>query len=738
LLNSAHAESLFHAAEVYLSLGYSVIPLYGDTAPDRPKVPALSWGTYQSRHASLLEARQWFMEQGLQGIGLVTGHHSHLAVLDFDSDERFQAFANRFPYLLKGHLIRTRRGHHIYFKVPFHLQVTTRKGQGVDLLSDGCYAVAPPTAIDGFVYEVIQDKLPKSLTALDLACINLFLDECCPQSGRVSKTERPRPTSNPKGNMFLSANPLAIKQPSLEPVLPKDLIESDLHNLYRFHIGQGRGRNQALFYTAITARDHGWSQMEIQTALADLHVRTLPLDSHSHESEQQRLREADHTIRSAFSRPPRPARSLPINSSQLPTRIRESFFAQKLTYVVRLIEGLREKGVQAGQCFTRKQARQLLLGIVGRDSLDHALNALTPGGKPLIRRASPSLEPSPASVDAADEKHPPNIQKMLFERAQKSGQLSPGPKPRYFVMPSNAEIGHLLDIRMSSSDPLEPDDLRSAKKTRQAAHRELIKRRPAQYHRSWLAKRLGVSIRTLQTYNLELKITVRPIYDQQIIMWSNLNAIPDFPVDGLFLLDENNKRYPAKREIAARLLNKGHTLDLVRQRPNYYSLDPPHLVHYNVWQIEQAHKAEQERIQQRIAVQQGRAEIIPQTPARPAARPRSGLPPPEPPILDPPRPQKPAQPKPAPRLTKRRARQPLPDAHEEALAQRVYITLNNRTPDPRQRISQATARRCVFKYGSKQVEQVLGLVQRRHNVIKPAGFFMTVLRSESKVGSKRR
>jgi hypothetical protein len=283
---------------------------------------------------------------------------------------------------------------------------------------------------------------------------------------------------------------------------------------------------------------------------------------------------------------------------------------------------------------------------------------------------------------------------------------------------------------MTGSDPLRPDDLTSARKTRQASHREFIKRRPRQYYRSTLARRLGVSRRTVQRYDLALEIRVTPIYTQQPITWDTLNTVPDFSVGRLSLQDERGKRYPALREIAARLLTQGHRVALLSQQANHYSLDPPQVSALQVQQIQQTDP-------QRIAVQQGRLESIPPTPTPPGARPRSGLPPPEQPGSPLPvsgarRQTEPPKPKPAPRLTKRRARQPLPDAYQEALARRVYQTLNDRASDPGQRISLASARRAVFTYGVKMVLWALGLTQHRHNVMKPVGFFMTVLRSESK------
>lgn len=722
LQTSNLSSDLLLAAELYLSLGWSVIPLYGDADPTRAKVAAVPWSSYQSRRATLLQARHWFTEQGHQGIAIVTGRLSNLIVLDFDDPELFLIFSQQYPHLVAQQVIQTRRGYHIHFQLSPSLSIPTRKGRGIDLLSDGCYAVARPTLIEGLPYKLLIGAAPKRLNSHDLAHITTFFDQHSHPSTHLAVGEglKPPPTTvypgtgDDEGRKALREAPLQAISPTPERVLSSP----DIQMLYRAQISNGR--NQALFNVALTARDHGWSKADALAALVDLHVHTPARGLHSSESERQRQREAARTISSAFSRPARPPQPLPTISPQLPTRVRECLYAHKLTCVVRVIEGLREKGIQPGQIITRQQAQLLLSGIVGRDSIHMALHATAPDGQPLFEPAAPPLEPPPASVDAADENAQRQKQKCIFVSTTKSGKMISGRKSYLYTMPSNSILRRKLGIRFWFSDPFQIDDLTSAKKTRQAAHRELIKRRPSQYPRLWLAKRLGVSIRTTQRYDQELRTLVKPMYTERLITWTNLNDVPDFPVNGSFLQDENNRRYPALREIAARLLAKGHIIDLKQQQANFYSLDLPSIVSTQVWKLQQTQQAQTE---------QGRAEIIPHTPSQPAARPLSSLLPPEPDLK--PIPSK-AHPKPAPRLTKRRARQPLPDAHQEALAQRVYKIINARTPDPQNHISQATARHCVVTYGTKAVESAVKLLLSRRNIVKPAGFFLTILRSENR------
>ena len=115
-------------------------------------------------------------------------------------------------------------------------------------------------------------------------------------------------------------------------------------------------------------------------------------------------------------------------------------------------------------------------------------------------------------------------------------------------MPTNVELLEQLAVKaVRTSDPLTEEDLQSAKKTRQAAHREFIRRRPGHYSRAWLANRLGVSVTTEQRYNQAIPITAVPTYTVTPIFWGNLNTIPaGFDIPGLFLRDEAGKRYAWK------------------------------------------------------------------------------------------------------------------------------------------------------------------------------------------------
>ena len=115
-------------------------------------------------------------------------------------------------------------------------------------------------------------------------------------------------------------------------------------------------------------------------------------------------------------------------------------------------------------------------------------------------------------------------------------------KNGWSLMPTNLELCQKLGVKPSGSDPITLDDLATARNTRMAAHREMIKRRPGIYPRRWLAGRVGVCTDTLDTYNRDIPIGVKHLYLETRLNWSKLSHVPDnIPIDGAFLEDETGK-----------------------------------------------------------------------------------------------------------------------------------------------------------------------------------------------------
>jgi hypothetical protein len=388
----------------------------------------------------------------------------------------------------------------------------------------------------------------------------------------------------------------------------------------------------------------------------------------------------------------------------------------------------------------------LLRGIVGRDSIYHALNALTPDNLPIFEQVSPSALPIAPDGAAAGKNRNQN-KKMHFVREEIPGINGRGRPKRVFVLPHNLELCHKLGVKPSASDPLSLDDLSSARTTRMALHRELIKRRPGIYPRRWLARRVGVSSQTIDAYNHDIPIHVRHLYQEIRLSWSNLQLVPDgIRIDGAFLQDETGKRYPAIRPLAAKLLARGHTLIYKRQDANYYWYGdtPPDLsilfgqhprqpemdVHLTaIRHFAQTHvpdtlyagtSARFERASNRYSLagrlpaSSGVTATIPQilvgTP--PPIRPQSG--------------------------STRRYHKPLKDEALEHRAQAVCTRIGSLSLESKGHISQATARRLVSTFDPQLIEQGLSIISQRRGIANPAGFLVSWLKSESRKGERGR
>ena len=132
----------------------------------------------------------------------------------------------------------------------------------------------------------------------------------------------------------------------------------------------------------------------------------------------------------------------------------------------------------------------------------------------------------------------------------------------------------MLGVKMTRSDVMERDDFSSARKTRMAMYRELIKRRKGAYSKYWLASRLGICQRTIHTYTQSLPIHSRPMFIETAVHWKTIERLPqDEPLRGAFLQTAHGKKYPALRQIACRLLANRERLYLKQQTVNFYWYD---------------------------------------------------------------------------------------------------------------------------------------------------------------------
>ena len=673
----------------YLDQGYSVIPVHGDNKPSNPKSAAITWKVFQSKHPTTEMIHHWFITERHQGIAIITGRISQLAVLDFDSSELFRDFCQQYPDLSQTYCVRTRRGYHLYYHIPKHINTISRRMEGLDWQFEGRYVVAPPT----HTYRPENTLNPRVLTQSDVKHLNSYFESHSCKSEVVAS---PIIKSSNKPN------------------------RQDIGTFYRKHAQPG-SRNSSLFQTACFARDYGWTQQAVEQVLSPLHQD----NALAHESSQQRQREAQATIQSALSRPPRPI--VQAATKTLPNSLKEVLFQHGLTCVVRVLEGLTHAGYSGGDTISRPELFRVLLDAgIGHHSIKRVLAENAPDGSPILKKVSPK---PPSATDVARATAQTHNNKCYLLSHSKPSKTSKGGRPiHYYQLPTHAELGSMFDVPVSYvTDELPAEVIQSAKTTRQTYHRAFIARRPGQYTSQFLSKRIGISITTKNRYDKAIPdLHKRPSYTEVRILWDSVNEIPDEDVAGHFLQDRTGKRYPAKQGIAYRLLGEGKSLSLMKQGANYYwvghrfEVQASDLIHRRhssemsvepwrerasaYWEQVYAPTGTESTHNSTKTYQNGVLSVSKdQYPSRHLTTLNSATSPHDPHL-------------------------PFADAFLESTSQTVQKTINEMDTGE---VSLRSVRRLIGLYGRKAVWSVMKRVQARHDVQNPAGLMTVILRSEA-------
>lgn len=558
----SESNKLYKKAQSYRDLGWSVIPIWGPTRPSQFKAAAVRWREFQSRHASDSELQSWFINRNLGGVAIVCGEVSGLAVLDFDNPKHVVAFSQIYPDLADTYTVCSggRGLPHLYFQVPKHLSTRTRHTSGVDWQFNGTYVVAPPTASTDGMWRVEHNIAPKVLTEADLSRIMGFLDTL-DQDNAENATET---------LSACSSDMPAITGTSTQ-VAPEKIVR-----YYKSRISGGR--NKALFETCCWLRDNGESPNAAMT-LVGIHVAQPAPPGHQLETADQRREEALKTIMSAFSRHARLQKPTALRT--IPNELRERLLAEKKTAVLRVLEAIHDAGWEPGQAFTRTELVEIAAKYnVGDWSVRKALAAAAPGNHAIFPEAA-----NRANAAVLEGIKPPQLNAIELRvsgptQNQKRGRGRPTIQ---YIVPSLRALCDLYKVTVLAGDAIDKDALGSVKRYRHALHTALLARRPGQYHRQWLAQRLGVSLRTICRYNAVSTIRVSPRYDEHFVIWQNLHNVMPSNLDdplishyGAFLEDETGKRYPPFTSIARMLLSRKRKVRYKRRLLNHYSVVPDH------------------------------------------------------------------------------------------------------------------------------------------------------------------
>ncbi len=673
------------------------MPLIGGSDVQRGKRPLLRWESFTRCRPTRSDLQEW---SETSAYGVICGSISGLVVLDLDDAVLAERFFQRFPHLIDTFIVQsgTRSTPHIYWRVDF--PVKTRQFPGADLKAEGGYVVGPGSQIADARWQVLVQQPVRSITRDELETVIQFL----------------RPEA-----------PLAAPLPaSATTVAPA----KDYPAIYRFLVERVGGRNQALFTTARYMRDAGHIAAQATLQLADLHARQSAVDSACKEPYSRRYAEALRTIASVYSRPAQHQNPIEDdNVSYYPNQVREALLSRPDGAAIgRTLEGAVLRGVQPGALVTEPLLCRLLSGLVSRETIRKALRALDENGVAFF---------CPPENPPADAEIPDGM------ASQKDAFLSGGQKQttcaRQYQLPTPSRLCQRLGISNKGSDPITLADIRSSRLYRQALHRGLLKRRPGTYAQRVLAKRLGISPRSVRRYNRDMPIQSTPTYRETPILWLNLSQIPQacdlirhqLDTRGQFLLDETGKRWPVKREIAAQLLQRGLRVSHMHQRPNYYwygeleaqsaiaEHDAPHAKcrHADTYDAIQAADVTGKEVADRLnqpylandvepvvhdspdSVREGRLTRSADTEAVVPA-------------------------KTLPARHKRRFKRPLVNAVAEQLAQRAFTAIGN--------LSLPNARRLVETYGNEAVQAALrklSWLRENYGISNPVGMLVTLTRT---------
>ncbi|MEL6151820.1 MAG: bifunctional DNA primase/polymerase, partial [Chloroflexota bacterium] len=548
-----YPNKLYKKGVFYRRLGYSVVPVYGHHSPTRPKAAAVRWADYQKRPPTVEELDDWFLKRQFGGMAIVCGEVSQLAVLDFDDPELAARFAVLHPQLTDTFTVLSgQRGlPHYYFHVPSGLTTRSRSIKGVDWQYNGRYVIAPPTTFEDASWRVASDVLPRTLNQNDLEWIMTFLDEQTTQY----------PSETPAVN--IPQVPDRITQLSLSLELTPERVTH--HYLSQVHLG----RNNALFATCCWVRDCGGT-VDQASVLVRIHASQPAYGYHMPESMDKRRGEALRTIQSAFSRPS--GFRAGYRYRFIPNSLREHLLQHKQTALLRVLEVVVKAGWRAGKQFTRAMLLKACAPFqIGDWSIRKALAARTPQKKTVFEEVATAAFAAKVSGDI-----PPQLNAIELRATEPTQNR--GRPARCYVMPDLRDLCFEFDVEWSAGDAIADADLQTVATYRRTLHQRLIQRRPGQYHRGWLANRLGVSVRTLNRYNNHLNMTLTPVYKRRFITWRTLGHMPDDLREhqmGAFLEDESGKRYPPLLPIARRLLRNKHQVVFNQRMANRYELPVP-------------------------------------------------------------------------------------------------------------------------------------------------------------------
>ena len=209
---------------------------------------------------------------------------------------------------------------------------------------------------------------------------------------------------------------------------------------------------------------------------------------------------------------------------------------------------------------------------------------------------------------------------LIFQRRKAEGVAGKrGARPYLFRIPHPDELiaEFHLGQKYSPHDELQKEDLKSVSLYRKALHRQLFIRKwlaneakGFTMSRQLMAERLGVSVRTVRTYDKQLGFSNEPNYKEVPITEKNWGRLPRFKDK----FDENGKRLgskvwlkvfnpqqeafqnlPCVRYLAYKAINEGKQVYMLERLINtYYPYQKPDLSQLDSWDALSHYDAEKD------------------------------------------------------------------------------------------------------------------------------------------------
>jgi uncharacterized protein YndB with AHSA1/START domain len=147
--------TMLNSALQYASMGWQVFPL-----AQGAKVPREGSRGLHDATTDHQQINEWWGADPTANVGIRTGIASGLTVIDVDGETGTQSMLkvkHLFPHD-PTRVIKTPKGHHLYFKYNPLWNTKVKILDGVDVRSEGGYVVAPPSIVGDKQYFVHQDR----------------------------------------------------------------------------------------------------------------------------------------------------------------------------------------------------------------------------------------------------------------------------------------------------------------------------------------------------------------------------------------------------------------------------------------------------------------------------------------------------------------------------------------------------------------------------------------------------